>query len=385
MTKFFTTAFFVLFFLKIMAQVPVYVSGTDGHKSYRIPAIIKNGAGELLAFAEGRVKGSNDFGDINIVLKKSADNGKTWGSMTTVVDYNDLQAGNPAPVLDNSDPNFPKGRIFLFYNTGNNHEGEVRKGKGIREVWYKTSTDGGDTWSEGVNITLQTHRPNQPLVNPAYNFKEDWRSYANTPGHAMQFGEGKYKGRIFIAANHSTGEPKKQFADYAAHGFYTDDHGKTFKLSQTIVMEGGNEATAAQISNNRLMLNARNQKGDKKARIVAISDNGGETWSETYFDENLPDPVCEGSILTIGKKKGKAILAFCNAADTKNRDNLTLRISFDDGKTWKISKLIYSGKENKEKSPSAYSDIVQVSKKAIGVLFEKDDYSQIVFTSVDWK
>jgi sialidase-1 len=205
MEKYLVFLILLTFFSKIQAQVPVFISGTEGHKSYRIPAIIKNGAGELLAFAEGRVKGSNDYGDINIVLKKSADNGKTWGTMITVVDYNDLQAGNPAPVFDNTDPDFPKGKIFLFYNTGNNHEGEVRKGNGLREVWYKTSIDGGNTWSEGVNITLQTHRPNQPLVNPAYNFKEDWRSYANTPGHAMQFEVGKYKGRIFVAANHSAG------------------------------------------------------------------------------------------------------------------------------------------------------------------------------------
>jgi sialidase-1 len=375
----------ISFVSKIQAQIPVYISGMEGHKSYRIPAIIKNSNGDLLAFAEGRVSGSNDFGNINIVLKKSTDKGKTWGSMITVVDYNDLQAGNPAPVLDDSDPKFPNGRIFLFYNTGNNHEGEVRNGNGLREVWYKTSIDGGLTWSEGVNITLETHRPNQHSVNPAYNFKEDWRHYANTPGHAMQFKEGKYKGRIYVAANHSTGKPQKMGEDYFAHGFYTDDHGANFKLSENVNIAGSNESTAAAISNNRLMLNARNQKGDKRLRIVAISNNGGETWNETYFDENLPDPVCEGSILSIGKKRGKTILAFCNAADKKNRDNLTLRISFDNGQFWKISKLVYSGATNKDKSPSAYSDIVKISKKTIGVLFEKDNYSQIVFSSVDWK
>ena len=117
----------------------VFKSGAEGHKSYRIPAIISMPDGELLAFAEGRVNGSNDFGDINIVLKLSRDNGKTWGPISTIVDYDKLQAGNPAPVIDLTDPSFPEGRIFLFYNTGNNHEGEVRKGKGYREVWYKTS------------------------------------------------------------------------------------------------------------------------------------------------------------------------------------------------------------------------------------------------------
>ena len=90
---------------------------------------------------------------------------------------------------------------------------------------------------------------------------------------------------------------------------------------------GGNEATAAELSGNRLMMNIRNQKGDVKNRIVAISNNGGQTWDTTYFDKNLPDPVCQGSILTIGKRKGSNILAFCNSADTEIRDNLTLRIS----------------------------------------------------------
>ena len=369
--------------IKTQAQetkVPVFTSGTEGHKSYRIPAIIKNTKGDLLAFAEGRVNGSGDFGDINIVMKRSSDGGKTWGEMTTVVDYDAQQAGNPAPVLDNSDPAFPKGRIFLFYNTGNNHEGEVRKGNGLREVWYKTSTDGGISWSEGVNITTQVHKPKQPNTNPAYNFNEDWRSYANTPGHAMQFQEGKYKGRLYVAANHSAGQPIKDATDYVAHGFYTDDHGKTFKLSETLQIQGSNESTAAEISNGGLIFNSRNQKGDVKQRIVALSKDGGETWDKTYFDANLPDPVNQGSILNIGKKKGKSILAFSNAADTKNRDNLTLRISFDDGKTWSISKVIDKNQEGKPKDFTAYSDIVKIGKKEIGILYEKDNYKQIVFT-----
>ncbi|MFN8135353.1 MAG: sialidase family protein [Bacteroidales bacterium] len=81
-------------------------------------------------------------------------------------------------------------------------------------------------------MTKQVHRPNQPSVNPAYNFKDDWRSYANTPGHAMQYTSGKYKGRIVVAANHSQGNPSQQFEDYFSHVFYTDDHGKTFKLGE---------------------------------------------------------------------------------------------------------------------------------------------------------
>lgn len=377
----------MLFALSIVAhaqkEVPVFVSGNEGYKSFRIPAIIPAPNGDLLAFAEGRVNHAGDFGDVKIVLKRSSDKGKTWTAVQVVAAFDTLQAGNPAPVVDMTDPAYPKGRVFLFYNTGNNHEYDVRKGHGLREVWYIASTDNGATWSNPVNITTQTHRPKQPQVNPAYNFKEDWRSYANTPGHAMQFATGKYKGRIYVAANHSEGDPKPDAKDYIAHGFYTDDHGKTFHISQNVDLEGGNENMAAEISGGRLMLNLRNQQGHVKARYTAISEDGGATWKDQKFDMSLPDPVCQGSILTVGAKKGKNILAFCNAADEKKRDNLTLRISYDDGKTWKKSMLIYSNP--KQGDAAAYSDIVKLSNKEIGVLYEKDGYSKIVFTIVKWQ
>ena len=381
------TFFAIVSFLSANAQekVPVFVSGKDGHKSYRIPAIIKLPNNELLAFCEGRVHGPGDFGDIEIVMKGSVDNGKTWNKMKTVVDADSLQAGNPAPVVDLTDTAYPKGRVFLFYNTGNKPEADIRRGKGMREVWYMTSVDEGTTWSEPVNITAQVHRPKQPMVNPAYNFSEDWRSYANTPGHALQFSSGKYKGRIYVAANHSKGEPKKDFEDYFAHGYYTDDHGKTFHLSEAINLPGGNESTAAEISGNGLLLNARNQRGYIKERIVAKSIDGGETWSSISFDKHLPDPVCEGSILNIGMANGKNVLAFCNAADTLNRNHLTLRISFDEGITWKKNILLDKSDDDARKDFTAYSDIVKLSENEIGVLYERDGYSQIVFTNINWK
>ncbi|HNR15147.1 MAG TPA: sialidase family protein [Chitinophagaceae bacterium] len=363
--------------------IPVFTSGTEGHKSYRIPAIISLPNGEILAFAEGRVHGAGDFGDINIVMKRSTDKGKTWSALQYVAEFDTLQCGNPAPVVDVTDPAFPNGRIFLFYNTGNNHEGEVRKGKGYKQVWYKTSTDGGRTWAEPTDITLQVHRLNYPQADAAYNFKEDWRTYANTPGHAMQFQKGKYKGRIFVAANHSAGGPQKQAMDYDAHGFYTDDHGKTFHLGASLNVPGSNESTAAELSNDRLMMNSRNQKGDIRQRIVSISSDGGATWDTSYFDKSLPDPVCEASILIIGKRKEKNILAFCNAADEKRRDNLTLRISFNDGLSW--TKSFVLDKAENVKDNAAYSDIVKISGREVGVLYEKNNYAQIVFTIVKWK
>ncbi len=358
-----------------MAQTAVFESGKEGYASFRIPAFIKAPNGDLLAFCEGRADNSSDFGDIDIVMKRSRDKGKTWSTLQVVADNGKLQAGNPAPVADFTDPAYPRGRIFLFYNTGNNHESEVRKGKGLREVWYRTSADNGQTWSDPVNITAQVHRPK----TAPYHFAEDWRCNFNTPGHAMQFQSGQYKGRIFVAANHSAGDPQPKFMEYRAHGYYTDDHGKTFHLSGDVPFPGGNEAMATELSGNKLMMNIRNQQGNIKTRIVAISSDGGAHWDTAYYDHQLPDAICQGSILTIGAHKGRAVVAFSNAADTTRRDNLTLRISKDEGKTWTQSHVI---DQTGVAGNAAYSDMVLLGKGRIGVLYEKEKYARIIFTVV---
>jgi sialidase-1 len=369
-------------------EVPVFVSGTDGYKAFRIPAFLRLPNGDLLAFCEGRVNGADDFGDIDMVMKRSSDQGNTWSPLQVVAEADTLQLSNPAPVLDLTDPAYPGGRIFLFYNTGTHREGDIIKGKGIKRCYYKTSADGGRTWDTPVDITLQVHRPKQPAVDPAFNFPEDWRYYANTPGHAMQFQQGKYKGRIFVAANHTAGPAVPHAAHYVAHGYYTDDHGKTFKLGNSIALPGSNESMAAELSDSKLMMNSRNQnRQDTHVRVVSVSSDGGATWDTTYRDPQLTDPVCQGSILYIGHAGKKNILAFCNAADSLERDDLTLRISFDDGQTWKRKYTIYKGNGSRKAgyAYAAYSDIVQLGKKKIGVLYEKDHYTSIVFTTVNWK
>ncbi|MDP2041706.1 MAG: sialidase family protein [Algoriphagus sp.] len=92
----------------------VFVSGQEGHATYRIPAIISLPNGELLAFAEGRVNGSDDYGDVNLVMKRSPDQGITWSGIETLLDYDSLQAGNPAPVVDLLDPDTHRG-LFTFF------------------------------------------------------------------------------------------------------------------------------------------------------------------------------------------------------------------------------------------------------------------------------
>ena len=362
--------FFSLYVNDLPAQSVVFESGRDGYSSYRIPAMVALPNGDILAFCEGRVHGAADFGDVDIVMKRSADGGKIWSALQLVVDNDDLQAGNPAPVLDLLDPQFPQGRLFLFYNTGNQPEQAIREGKGLREVWYISSTDGGKNWSPPVNITAQTHIP-----------EAGWRSYAITPGHALQLTQGLHKGRVFVAANHSEGEPKPDFTDYYAHGFFTDNHGKTFEISQIVPLPGSNEATAAELPGGGLLMNMRNQSGQPRQRIVARSDNRETTWDTVYFDAQLPDPVCQGTLLNLRHSPGA--IAFCNAASTQHRDSLTLRISFDGGFSWPQQWLVDA--DPRKPSFTAYNDLVELDEKTIGVLYEQDNYRRIVFKVMPWK
>ena len=356
----------ILFFLPglVFGQKAVFTSGADGYKSFRIPALVRLPDGRVLAFCEGRRKGAADFGDNDIVMRSSSDDGQTWSALRVVVDYDTLQASNAAPVVDLTDPAYPKGRLFLFYNTGNVPENEIRKGVGVRQVWYVTSVDGGMNWSSPVNITAMVKRAG-------------WRSYANTPGHAIQFMSGRYRGRIYVAANHSTGDPQPHFKDYQAHGFYTDDHGVSFHISEDVSMPGGNENMAAELGGGGLMLNLRNQQGNVRSRIVALSHDGGNSWDTTFYDQRLPDPVCQGSLLSVG---GGRVLVFCNDASMTRRDSLSMRVSVDSGRSWGPVMLVDGGGVGDH---TGYCDLVDLGAGNIGVLYERDNYHEIIFTEID--
>ena len=360
------------------SERPIFVNGEEGYQCFRIPAIIKNGKGDLLAFAEGRTEGCNDFGNLDIVLKISENDGDTWSPLQVVVDNGDFQAGNPAPVLDMHDEDFPEGRVLLLFNTGNNHESEVRKGKGSREVWLINSEDHGKSWKGITNISDQVH-PFRKIEKVKNDPQLLWRSYANTPGHAIQLKKGKYKGRIFVPANHSMGNPEDKFNEYRAHAFYSDDHGKTWKLSDNVKVPSSNESIAVEIGSGLIMQNIREQSGLHKKRLVAMSSDGGETWDSTYFDQTLIDPVCQASIIDYQLPTGQQAILFSNPASENSRTNMTVRMSLDLGLSWPISRIV-------NESSAAYSDLVVHNNGDIGLLYERGNGGGIHYVSfnLEW-
>ena len=341
-------------------EIQLFKNGEGEYACYRIPAIIKTQEGTLMAFAEGRKTGCSDFGNVDILLRMSYDDGLHWTEMEVVAEFGELQAGNPAPVEDLFDSHFSEGRVFLFYNTGDVSEHDMRLGKGNREVHFITSADQGKNWSEPTNITNQVH-----FNSTTTQAEKDWRTNATTPGHAFQFTKAPYMGRIYVPANHSQGEPQESFNEYRAFGFYTDNHGKDFQTSPDLNTPSSNEAIGVELDDGSLMLNVREQNGARKERLIAISTSGGKQWDTEYYDSELISPVCQSSVLLF-KGKQDIILLYSGPNSKTNREKMTVKGSFDRGKKWDLEKEIYPG-------PSAYSDLVQIDQNTVGIFYERDN------------
>ena len=337
----------------------IYRNNEEGYKCFRIPALITTAKGSLLAFAEGRKNNCGDAGDIDLVLKRSEDGGKTWSELQVVWNDSTNTCGNPAPVVDQK-----TGNIILLstWNLGSDHEKDIINGssKDTRRIFVLSSTDEGRTWSGAKEITKNVK-------------KDNWTWYATGPGRGIQLSKGKHKGRLVIPSNHVVAQTKKNYS----HVIYSDDRGSTWNLGGITQQDSVNESTIAELSNGRLMLNMRNAS-KKRNRQIAISKNSGKSWSAIYPDTTLIEPVCEGNLIQYKFPGKKECLLFSNPASTSSRTQMTIRVSYDNGKTWPLKKLVYEG-------PSAYSCLTVLPNGSLGFFYEagyQKPYEGIVFEEI---
>lgn len=338
----------------------IFKSGTAGYKTFRIPAIVTTNDGRLLAFAEGRVNGSSDTGDIDLVMKQSDDGGNTWSSLKVIWDDNKNVCGNPAPVVDRKTGEI---HLLMTWNLGNDHERGIISGKSkdTRRVFVTTSSTNGDEWTRPREITATTKLDN-------------WNWYATGPCHGIQLEHGENKGRMVVPCDHIEVGTRKYFS----HVIYSDDHGKSWKLGGTTPQDKVNECTVAELPDGKLLLNMRNYDRTQKSRKICWSNNGGESWINMMSDTALIEPICQASML-FSKEKGK--LFFLNPASTTSRTNMTLKSSVDNGQTWQEERVLYSG-------AAAYSDLTLTDKNTLGCLYEAGKFSPyegIVFTKINNK
>lgn len=349
----------------VSAQAPglnyIFKNGEDGYSCFRIPALVTTPKGAVLAFAEGRKNNCGDAGDIDLVVRRSEDGGKTWGPLQVVWDDSTNTCGNPTPVVDET-----TGAIVLLstWNFGADKEKAIknRTSHDTRKVYVLSSTDDGLSWSTPTEITASAKLP-------------DWTWYATGPGRGVQISKGRKKGRLVIPCNHEEAVTRNN----ASHVIWSDDHGKTWTLGGS-AQDSTNESTLAELSNGRLMLNMRNT-GKTRHRQIAISKNAGKTFRPAKPDTTLAEPVCEGNLLACRTADGKPCLVFSNPASATARVAMTVRLSHDDGRTWPSQKLLYEG-------PSAYSCLTILPDGNLSCLYEagrQRPYEGIVFEEIKWK
>jgi sialidase-1 len=222
--------------------------------------------------------------------------------------------------------------------------------------------DEGESWPDPVEITTSVK-------------KDNWTWYATGPCHGIQLRAGPYKGRMIIPCDHIEAETRKYFS----HIIYSDDQGKSWKLGGSTPQDQVNESTIAELPDGKLILNMRNYDRKQKTRKISISTDGGMTWGDIYPDETLIEPICQASLLrySIGDESPNRLL-FTNPGSDDKRENMTLRISYDNGTSWAKSLVLFEG-------PSAYSDMARLPNGNIACLYEAghdNPYQGIVFQEV---
>ncbi|CAK9102345.1 Asparagine synthetase [glutamine-hydrolyzing] 1, partial [Durusdinium trenchii] len=212
----------------------VFVSGVDGYHTYRIPGLVVSNEGTLLAFCEGRRNDRRDHGDIDMLLKRSTDGGRTWSKAILVYEEGGTESvtiGNPCPVVDRT-----TGTIWLPFCRDNDR------------VFVTSSDDDGLTWTPPREITATVKANN-------------WDWYATGPGHGIQLQYGPHKGRLVIPCDC---REKLKDGSWDKRGrslvIYSDDQGQTWKRGQATEL-GMNECEVVERRDGTLLLSMRNYLG----------------------------------------------------------------------------------------------------------------------------
>lgn len=344
---------------QVFTSMTLFNGGNEGNNgviyhSFRIPSIIKTSNGTLVAFAEGRRWSDSDYGDINVVFKRSTDNGVTWSACGEVVGSGAGSWGNPTAVYDWSTG--ANGRIWLFMEWNDEFKTQWSDfaAWGDRRIHTSYSDDNGITWSTPVDrtSTLTPSTYKWDCVGPGIGVK----TLYNTPG------------RLIVPAY--------------GRNIYSDDNGTTWQYQ--IIPGGTDESTIVELMDGTLMRNDRpgttfwNSSKTRRKSVGSIS-GGFPAWATVAA---LPDPKCEGSMLRYNTDLPNRRIIFLNPNGIDKRCNMTARISYDDGVTWPKSRALFSAANcdytNTTVVHGGYSSMAKTADYCVGALVE---YNEDVHTS----
>jgi len=333
----------------------LFERGKGDYVFYRIPGIVVTKTGAVLTYAEARRTTRGDWGATDLIVRRSADGGRSWSDPAIVGHMSEAFPKNPAAVAK---------KQGLGEGAGITYDNPVaiadRKGAvhflfcvEYMRVFYMRSDDDGRTFSTPVEITsaLESLRKVFP-----------WVVVATGPGHGIQL----KNGRLLVPIWLSLGSGNSAHGDSVVSTLYSDDHGRTWKAGEIAapnnsVTMSPNETTAVQLTDGRVMLNMRSPSKPQR-RIVAFSKNGATHWSAPAFDDQLPEPLCFATLLRLSLKRPRLLFVEPDGQG-RERKNLSLRLSYDEGKSWPVKRALEAG-------PSAYSDLAVLSDGAILCFYE---------------
>ncbi|HEU6746871.1 TPA: exo-alpha-sialidase [Streptococcus pneumoniae] len=276
----------------------------DGIKSYRIPALLKTDKGTLIAGADERRLHSSDWGDIGMVIRRSEDNGKTWGDKVVISNLRDNpEAKDPAApsplnidMVLVQDPTtkrifsiydmFPEGRA-VFGMPKTPEKAYEKIGDKTYQILYKQGESGH-----------YTVRENGEVYN-AQNQKTDYRVVVNPTEPGYRDKGNLYKGQELIGNiyfAHSTKNPFRVANTSYLWMSYSDDDGKTWSAPRDITpglrkdwmkFLGTGPGTGIVLRNGphkgRILIpvyttnNVSHLNGSQSSRVI-YSDDHGKTW-----------------------------------------------------------------------------------------------------------
>ncbi|HEY1599675.1 MAG TPA: sialidase family protein [Pirellulales bacterium] len=356
-------------------KTDLFRAGDGVYKLYHIPGIVVTKSGTVLAWAEAR-RGRGDWNGIDILLRRSTDEGATWSEPVKMPQVSGPKTKNPVALeLKNvkatdvtyNNPVFIADRdgtvTFLFCLE-------------YCRCFASRSQDDGRTWSQPVEITsvFETFRKDYP-----------WQVIATGPDHGIQLASG----RLLVPIWMSTGTGGNAHRPSVVATIYSDDHGRTWQAGAIAVpctdqWVNPNETTAAELADGRVMLNVRNES-PRHRRLITTSRDGATQWSTPRFDDALVEPICMGSLVRLSTEQsdGRDRLLFVNPANlsradgketaggSRDRRNLTVRLSYDEGESWPVAKTLDEGW-------STYSDLAVTLEGTILCFYgrgEKSDFA----------
>ncbi|OHS95222.1 secreted sialidase [Tritrichomonas foetus] len=322
----------------------IHTTGMDGSKYYRIPAIAKAKNGTIICACDKRGDSNADLAQpIQIVIRKSYDDGFTFDSPLIIAGTGkDYGYSDPSLLIDEK-----TGAVLCVFNAGNRFQSSTPTNQ-IRNV-YCISYDNGETWSDPIDFTPQIYGSQCTDV-----FRKTWNAAFVVSGSGIQTRDGKLMFMIVARVPNIGG--------YPIHTLWTEDLGRTWHVgAQSCAL--GDETKVVQLDNNSLLASVRN-----RPRKFVISNNLGESWEHEVLRPEMIDPGCNGDIhryTSVRDGYDKSRLIHTNQYHSSSRRNLTIKISYDEGNTWKYTKSLYL-------ELSAYSAVEIANDGSILIYFEKE-------------